>query len=757
MDNHSDSTVVGPSLVPKLEILRGAGAGSKISLKFKTRLGREADNDVVLADPRVSRYHCQITFEDGKWLLTDLGSANGTLLDGLPVSVPQPLSHGSQVQVGETILAFVDPMDEKEHPINPSMTIIGGKIPPIAKPKSAPAASDSGNVPRMVWIAGGLILILMLAVAGIVLWQGKTPAAPPVAVQPPESTPAATQIAAPIAEPPLALKFEDDFSDSSSGWDDAFSKDYTKQYGNNQYHIEITTNNLVVWGLSNRNAADFEIEVEVSLQDSEPGNTYGLIFRYVDHNNYYRFDVSDDGYFLLSKFEAGEWQTLINWTPSAAIKQGQTSNILKIAAFGPEIAVFANGQELGRITDDTFQAGNFGFFASTFNGPHIWVSYDNLKLRTPAEQQIAVIPTIAATRPAPSDARLPDAPTPTPKTEGDTLPATPDVAEPAAPQPQTFAITATQTSTVTAEPPPVPPVETPAPLPDFVTRDQPPARGESQLPGKFIFPVYDAARGTYDIFRANTDGSEREQLFAAAGQPAANKTGNTIAYRSWQADKRGLIVQELGQADYWLFEPYFEAAAPVFSPNDDFFVYHSRAGRDTPALYRTLGTESQVLRRESIPIEGEMPAFTPDGRLVYKGCLNNACGLILTNLDGGAPQQLTNTPGDTAPAVSPDGATVAFMSNRDGDWEIYTVGLDGQNLQRLTTAPGGDGLPVWSPDGSRLAFVSNRDGFSAIWVMTPTGRRPHQLFALNGSIDGIVQVDTAHSFGWLEERIVWTP
>ena len=64
--------------------------------------------------------------------------------------------------------------------------------------------------------------------------------------------------------------YEDDFGDSSSGWDDAFDAYTTKQYGNNRYQIEVTTSNLVAWGLANRDVADFEVEVEAKLEDGEP-------------------------------------------------------------------------------------------------------------------------------------------------------------------------------------------------------------------------------------------------------------------------------------------------------------------------------------------------------------------------------------------------------------------------------------------------------------------------------------------------------
>ena len=738
MENHSDSTIVGPSLVPKLEILRGDGRGTIFTLKFKTRLGRESDNDIILSDPKVSRYHCQVTFEDGKWVLTDLGSANGTLHNGLPVTVPQTLTHGSQITLGDTILAFVDPMDATEKPIDPSATIIGGKLPPA---KANPAAKSNSAV----WLGGIGVLLLLIAAVAVLLWLRRTPTETPAAK--PTAKPTIALIRTTPVNKALVLKYEDDFSDSSSGWDDAFGQSYTKQYGNNQYHIEITTSNLVVWGLANRNAADFEMEVEATSQTADTGITYGIIFRYVDDDNYYRFDISPDGFFLLTKFENGEWHTLVDWTASDAINTGQTTNVLKVSAFGNEIAVFANGQELARITDDSFSSGNFGFFTSTFDSDHSWVSFDNLKLWAPQNEEIALIPTPT---PAPPMAEI----APAPQSETDQLPTeTPAPATgTAAPSEPTPAATETIAATATA----VATVAPPTPLPDFVTPDQPLARGTSRLAGKIIFPVYDPDRGTYDIFRANTDGSDREQLFAEASQPAANSTGDTLAYRSWRADNRGLISQKIGETDQWVFEKFFESASPAFSPGGDFFVFHSRAGRDTPALYRTVGTERDVLRRNSAPIEGEMVAFTPDGRIVYRGCLGNVCGIIRSNLDGGDPLALTDNADDTAPAVSPDGKTVAFMSNRSGDWDVFTIGIDGKNLQQLTTSDGSDGIPTWSPDGKNIAFASNRDGEWAIWAMTATGKNERQLFKTNGSVDGIVQIDTAHSFGWLEEHIVWT-
>jgi TolB protein len=79
-------------------------------------------------------------------------------------------------------------------------------------------------------------------------------------------------------------------------------------------------------------------------------------------------------------------------------------------------------------------------------------------------------------------------------------------------------------------------------------------------------------------------------------------------------------------------------------------------------------------------------------------------------------------PGQAAsiPARS-DAGQIAFVSNRDGNPEIYLMNADGSGLQNLTNGPADDYSPVWSPDGSRLAFVSRGSGRSDIYVLDADG------------------------------------
>lgn len=87
--------------------------------------------------------------------------------------------------------------------------------------------------------------------------------------------------------------------------------------------------------------------------------------------------------------------------------------------------------------------------------------------------------------------------------------------------------------------------------------------------------------------------------------------------------------------------------------------------------------------------------------------------------DGSDQQRLTdNNFQDSFAHVSPDGERIAFTTNRDsfqdgdGEWvfefEVYTMAIDGSDVQRVTVSPGEDAHASWSPDGSQLTFHSRR-------------------------------------------------
>jgi Tol biopolymer transport system component len=94
------------------------------------------------------------------------------------------------------------------------------------------------------------------------------------------------------------------------------------------------------------------------------------------------------------------------------------------------------------------------------------------------------------------------------------------------------------------------------------------------------------------------------------------------------------------------------------------------------------------------------------------------------SVDGTDPVRLTRDGADdTMPSVSPRGDQIAFVSNRDGDFEIYTLALgnDGTpgELRRITRSPGHDMHPKFSPDGKWIVFASERGGLDDEEPLTP--------------------------------------
>ncbi|HZD16614.1 MAG TPA: BTAD domain-containing putative transcriptional regulator [Actinomycetota bacterium] len=94
---------------------------------------------------------------------------------------------------------------------------------------------------------------------------------------------------------------------------------------------------------------------------------------------------------------------------------------------------------------------------------------------------------------------------------------------------------------------------------------------------------------------------------------------------------------------------------------------------------------------------------------------------------------------DTSPAWSPDGARIAFASDRDGDFDLYVMDADGSHVEQVTDDIGDESAPAWSPDGSMIAFqrtwgVNEATGSirSALSVVSPDGSGERDLLSRSG-------------------------
>ncbi|MDX1931016.1 MAG: hypothetical protein SFU56_00270 [Capsulimonadales bacterium] len=126
-----------------------------------------------------------------------------------------------------------------------------------------------------------------------------------------------------------------------------------------------------------------------------------------------------------------------------------------------------------------------------------------------------------------------------------------------------------------------------------------------------------------------------------------------------------------------------------------------------------------------------LPAWSPDAKqIVFVSDRNGNSEIYAMNSDGTNVRRLTdNAAVDTEPVWSPDGTKIAFVSRRSGNSDIFLMNTNGTGATNLTNNAGEDRNPVWSPDGKALFFSSNRSGTYDIWRIHTDGSQLRNLSA----------------------------
>ncbi|MBI3243694.1 MAG: PD40 domain-containing protein [Chloroflexi bacterium] len=128
------------------------------------------------------------------------------------------------------------------------------------------------------------------------------------------------------------------------------------------------------------------------------------------------------------------------------------------------------------------------------------------------------------------------------------------------------------------------------------------------------------------------------------------------------------------------------------------------------------------------PTPTSFPTLSPDelgggtGLIAFVSERDGNPEIYRMALDGSGLVRLTFTEAeDRSPGWSPDGRWIAFLSRRDGDPDIHLMTADGTQRQSLTRDPAFDEFPAWSPNGEWILFDSNRSGRYQIYRMHPNG------------------------------------
>lgn len=205
----------------------------------------------------------------------------------------------------------------------------------------------------------------------------------------------------------------------------------------------------------------------------------------------------------------------------------------------------------------------------------------------------------------------------------------------------------------------------------------------------YVWPIYD----TYDIFRANADGTNIVRLTRTPGYDAEA----TIA-------KDGRVV----------FTSVRDGDMEIYSMNGDGSDVRRlthRPGPDGGPFFSADGSKI-VFRGRQIAPGAELDDYFA---LLKKGIWRpTSLELFVMDRDGGSLRQITKFGAASfAPFFTPDGKQIIFSSNlrnpRGRDFEIFLVNVDGSGLEQITFNETFDGFPMFSPDGTKLVFASNRN------------------------------------------------
>ena len=244
-----------------------------------------------------------------------------------------------------------------------------------------------------------------------------------------------------------------------------------------------------------------------------------------------------------------------------------------------------------------------------------------------------------------------------------------------------------------------------------------PAGGWLRIPlrGEFYVGLGVCSHDKDVVEQAVFSNVELKQPRAAAGEPVLYSTLETVDIDS--AD-RGVAYLARGR---------FEA--PNWTPDGKSFLFNREGrierlavGSNKPAVIDT-GFANRCNNDHGISPDATELAISDNSQG------DQESQVYIVPISGGAPRRITQKSPSYWHGWSPDGKTLAFVGQRNNEFDIYAIPAAGGEETRLTTAKGLDDGPEYSPDGKYIYLNSERTGHMQIWRMKADGSEQEQVFS----------------------------
>ena len=167
--------------------------------------------------------------------------------------------------------------------------------------------------------------------------------------------------------------------------------------------------------------------------------------------------------------------------------------------------------------------------------------------------------------------------------------------------------------------------------------------------------------------------------------------------------------------------------APNWTQDGEFLVYNSQGKMYTYEL--KTGTINEIDSGFATDCNNDHVLSPDNTQLAVSHFTNDdaTSRIYILPLAGGKPTLVTDMGPSYLHGWSPDGKRLAYCAERGGQYDIYTISVDGGAETQLTDEPGLDDGPEYSPDGKYIWFNSTRTGLMQIWRMETDGSNPAHM------------------------------
>jgi S1-C subfamily serine protease len=186
------------------------------------------------------------------------------------------------------------------------------------------------------------------------------------------------------------ILFQDDFSNALNRWSNWNDTDGSVGYQNGTYQISVSSPKTYIWGRPGQTFSASIITVQASVLNPTGQGDYGIVCRFRDDgnfSNFYAFEVSEDGFYSIWKYENGKVVSLKDWTSASQLNNLSPSMTLQASCVGSTLTLSVNNITIDQVSDNSFSSGDTGLIAGTMDKGGLLISFDNFIVQKPAQNQ----------------------------------------------------------------------------------------------------------------------------------------------------------------------------------------------------------------------------------------------------------------------------------------------------------------------------------------------------------------------------------